>query len=595
MYKYPICTLWVVLFSISAAQGKIFKNNYYNNSYALVIGIDTYPASKWQNLDSAVEGAKAVKGLLENHGFVVETLYNEKAGQQEIIKKIDGIALKLGAQDRFIIYFAGHGEKDADSKGYLVPYNGTDYQSYIPLKQLAAYSKSTLAKHFLLILDACYAGFIKTRGPSLFKMEDPKYLDTITRKKARHAITAGGKNQEVLDSGGPGGHSPFTGHLLEGIKKGRADGNGDGYITNYEMFGYLGPNAATEVSEPNQIRLLGDDDGMFVFISEIGATQTFQKVKIGGKARSKLKKNIDNPVYLNEKRERYERLSAADWMDKANKAKSSKEAIEFYTQAIQLYPEFAQAFYNRALAWEGIAKPRSDALNSTDKNSKETNSIGYEQAIKKALEDYQKGLEILPQDVDAQLNIGTIYFEEKNYSLALAAFNKALKINPRDPGAYTRRAEVYLELKQVDKAFADYNYAIKLDPEDPYLFYDRGNGFVTLGKHKEGINNFTKAIELLPEEDLFYQQRGEAYEKVGAFGKAIQDFETADNLTSTQDEDAEDTEADHGLEEGQLDETNEPGEMEDLEDLEFLDEEPEDLEFLDEEPEDLEFLDEPSE
>jgi uncharacterized caspase-like protein len=46
-------------------------------------------------------------------------------------------------------------------------------------------------------------------------------------------LTAGGADQQVADNG-PNGHSVFTWTLLQGLE-GRADLNGDGYITASEL------------------------------------------------------------------------------------------------------------------------------------------------------------------------------------------------------------------------------------------------------------------------------------------------------------------------------------------------------------------------
>jgi uncharacterized caspase-like protein len=97
------------------------------------------------------------------------------------------------------------------------------------------------AKHQLFIMDACYGGLLGTRAggvdPSI-----PNYLREVTRRVARQIITAGGKDQQVVD-GGPGGHSVFTAYLLEGLRDGLADANGDGFVTFSELAAYLVPKS----------------------------------------------------------------------------------------------------------------------------------------------------------------------------------------------------------------------------------------------------------------------------------------------------------------------------------------------------------------
>jgi hypothetical protein len=77
-------------------------------------------------------------------------------------------------------------------------------------------------------------------------------------------ITAGGKDQQVLDTG-PGGHSYFVDLLLEALRDGRADTNGDGYITFNELAAYLIPRASNNLQTPSAGILPGHGAGEYIF------------------------------------------------------------------------------------------------------------------------------------------------------------------------------------------------------------------------------------------------------------------------------------------------------------------------------------------
>ena len=528
-YKISLTIIFILIFlsSLVAASQK-FKNKYYGRSYALVVGINKYPATAWQNLDNAQKGAAAFKSMLENHGFNVTTLYDEQATRANILAKINEITSRAHKEDRFLFYFAGHGQKKK-TQGFLVPHDGhnTEFNSYIPLRNIIQTAKRVDAKHQLYVMDACYAGFIKTRGgASRTSKKDPKYLQIVTSVISRKAITAGAKNQEVLDSGGPGGHSPFTGHFLQAIQKGKADGNGDGFVTLSEIHNYLLPNATSDYSQPAQTSLPGDDDGLFVFISEIGATQKFNQIKTGGKKRKKTKKGIENPATKDAKKEKYsETLTAADWLDKGDETVDVNYAIECYTNAIKLYPNFNEAYFNRAIAYEDLADSELDELPVNEALPERMRKL-----FLLAIKDYQKVLELDPTDTDCHFNLGALYFELERYDQALSAFNNALKYDPEDTYAYTYRGDVYLAQQKDDKAFADYKKAIQIDPEDGYLFYDRGEAYLSLGQFTNAIRDFNEAIKRISDEPDFYDARAEAYEEVGKLQNAEADRKKADTL-----------------------------------------------------------------
>ena len=58
-----------------------------------------------------------------------------------------------------------------------------------------------------------------------------------------------------------------------------------------------------------------------------------------------------------------------------------------------------------------------------------------------------------------------IYHDQEKWDLALADYNKAIQINPEDAAAYYNRASLYSDQKKWDLALADYNKAIQINPE----------------------------------------------------------------------------------------------------------------------------------
>ena len=119
------------------------------------------------------------------------------------------------------------------------------------------------AKHQLFVLDACYGGLFAMRAGGVDETM-PDYINEITRRTARQVITAGGSEQQVMD-GGPGGHSVFTGHMLQAVREGLADNNADGYVTFAELTSYVVPRASNRFQTPAFSSLPGHGNGEFVF------------------------------------------------------------------------------------------------------------------------------------------------------------------------------------------------------------------------------------------------------------------------------------------------------------------------------------------
>jgi len=272
MYKF----LPILLFAYGLA---ITTEDIYDNSYALIIGIDKY--KNVQNLNYAVKDAESIQDILVNtfdfsEGNVT-LLKNEDATKQNIIQAFSDITTKAEESDRVLIYFAGHGETmdlpDGGEMGYLLPVDGNNenlYVSSIGMGELKNISLMSKAKHLLYLVDACYGGIATIGSRGLDSKTTPNYIEKITKNKSRQIITAGGRGEQVIEKS-EWGHSAFTLHLNRGLKDGNADMNADGYITAAELGIYLSEKVTidSENQQTPQYGRMTSQEGEFVFIYKV--------------------------------------------------------------------------------------------------------------------------------------------------------------------------------------------------------------------------------------------------------------------------------------------------------------------------------------
>lgn len=196
----------------------------YNKSYAVIIGIDRYPnLPQDRQLSYAVRDAQGVEQVLKRQYRFdkVFTLYDQQATKERIQELLtEELPGQMGEDDALFIFWSGHGNQEKKSDGdlgYLVPYDGTigKLRTVITMDEIKnTVSKAIPAKHVFYVFDACYSGLLITRAVDNKSRRDLAYLKEITRERVRQVLTAGGKGQEVLDSG-RNGHSVFTGRLIE--------------------------------------------------------------------------------------------------------------------------------------------------------------------------------------------------------------------------------------------------------------------------------------------------------------------------------------------------------------------------------------------
>ena len=254
----------------------VTTDDIYDNSYALVIGIDKY--ENVDKLNYAVQDAEAIKNLLVSSFNFPEKqiimLTDKEATLDNIRTKLFEVATSVNESDRLLVYFAGHGEtynlKSGGERGYLIPVDGdldNIFATCLPMSDIKEVASVTVAKHVLFLMDACYGGLLAVDARSISKTTSG-YIDKITRDNARQIITAGGKGEQVIEKS-EWGHSAFAKNLLHGLKTGIADEDSDGYITADELGSFLKKRVTID-SDNNQTpvtRRFGSDEGEFVFIN----------------------------------------------------------------------------------------------------------------------------------------------------------------------------------------------------------------------------------------------------------------------------------------------------------------------------------------
>jgi len=254
----------------------ITTEDIYDNSYALIIGIDKYKNVK--PLNYAVKDAESIQDILVNTFNFPEgnitLLKNEEANKQAILKAFSDLTKKADDNDRVLIYFAGHGETldltEGGERGYLLPVEGNKkdlYLSSIGMDELEDLSEMIKAKHTLYLIDACYGGIAAVGSRGLGSSSTPNYIEKITRNRGVQIITAGSRGEQVIEKP-KWGHSAFALNLKRGLKDGNADMDADGYITANELGLFLQKKVTidSENQQTPQYGRMTSQEGEFVFI-----------------------------------------------------------------------------------------------------------------------------------------------------------------------------------------------------------------------------------------------------------------------------------------------------------------------------------------
>lgn len=136
----------------------------FSRSLAFVIGINNYD-NGISPLQNAVNDAKKLIEILrKKHGYQVWVCLDLVATQKNLLELLEKtLPQQVSGDDRLLFYFAGHGialNGDDGLAGYLIPQDAKlgDIETYLPMTKLQECLEKLPCRHFLGILDCCFAG-----------------------------------------------------------------------------------------------------------------------------------------------------------------------------------------------------------------------------------------------------------------------------------------------------------------------------------------------------------------------------------------------------------------------------------------------------
>jgi len=115
-----------------------------------------------------------------------------------------------------------------------------------------------------------------------------------------------------------------------------------------------------------------------------------------------------------------------------------------------------------------------------------------------------QAIQIDPNYSDAYYFRAGAYNAKKDYDKAIADYNQAIRINPNDGYVYSSRAYVYSLKNDYDKAITDCNEAIRIIPDEPFPYYRRGFAYMQKGNFNQARADVNKALQLSSDWD--YQE-----------------------------------------------------------------------------------------
>jgi len=214
------------------------------NRYAVLIGCNKYPddPEKLPSLKYAENDAKGLQECLIDKDIGSfdpnnVTLFNNQP-HREVLKEVARCLDNAQRDDMVLLYFSGHGKLDSGNRLHLATSNTTSDLlgvTSIPVQTIKELIDRSGTEKIIVILDCCYSGAI---GAAFKGGDVDSELQIASGGKGKYIMTASTGIQVAEEKEGDN-YSVFTNYLLEGLRTGDADLNGDGEITADELYTYV--------------------------------------------------------------------------------------------------------------------------------------------------------------------------------------------------------------------------------------------------------------------------------------------------------------------------------------------------------------------
>lgn len=201
----------------------------------LSVGIDSYgKKSGFHHLKTCSNDAEAIRDTFLNvpqlnadkdRLFLITSKESCEPSRGNILSSIKDLTEKSKDDDRLLFYFSGHGHKlvnNNNEKFYLVPqdaYDENDPNALIDFDEIIAMIDNSLAKHKIVIIDACFSG-PTISGKKLCTAEySPKSLEKHLNNTEGFVTICSSMNNQTSSSKSPNDkNSLFTYFLIKALE-----------------------------------------------------------------------------------------------------------------------------------------------------------------------------------------------------------------------------------------------------------------------------------------------------------------------------------------------------------------------------------------
>jgi hypothetical protein len=209
--------------------------------YAVLIASSQFPEEpKLLPLACPENDVEGLKELLSSEaiGFFTEVRVLKNRPHHEVLRTVNEMLKKAEKDDFVLFYYSGHGKLDPAGRLHLATMN-TELSvleaTSIPVQSIRNYIDSSVTTKTALVLDCCYSGAV---GKAFLRGDVDDQLNLTSGGRGTYILSAGTAVQTAQEKESDR-YGVFTKHVIEAIREGEADRDGDGLVTMNELYRYV--------------------------------------------------------------------------------------------------------------------------------------------------------------------------------------------------------------------------------------------------------------------------------------------------------------------------------------------------------------------
>lgn len=176
------------------------------------------------------------------------------------------------------------------------------------------------------------------------------------------------------------------------------------------------------------------------------------------------------------------------------------DAVESYDLAISAKPTFAEAYSNRAgtlLQLSRVAQARADCEHAlalrpdfAAAHATLAAALCEQRHFDAAVQSYERAIALAPKMIEAHNGLGVVFLRQGRAEEALAVNDRVIAHNPASAETWNDRGAIFYALRRYDDALASYDKALSLFPNNGDAYWNKSLLLLLLGRYEEGWKTY---------------------------------------------------------------------------------------------------------